>query len=58
MGVPLDSGIEVAVPGVDVHLIAEKAQVQADHFNPQDHVHSFFGIGKFCFLNSCLKAQP
>ena len=43
MGVPLDSGIEVAVPGVEVHLIAEKAQVQADHFNPQDHVHSFLG---------------
>jgi hypothetical protein len=27
---------------VEAHLIAEKAQIQADHFNPQDHVHSFF----------------
>jgi hypothetical protein len=43
MSVPLDSGIEAAVHGVEAHLIAEKAQIQAGHFNPQDHVHSFLG---------------
>ena len=43
MGVPLDSGIEAAVHGVEAHLIAEKAQTRADHFNPQDHVYSFLG---------------
>jgi hypothetical protein len=54
MGVPRDSGIKAAVHGV----IAEKAQIQADNFNLQDHVLSFFGTGKeFCLLNSCLKAQ-
>jgi hypothetical protein len=35
----------------------KKTQIQADNFNPQDHV-LFFGTGKeFCLLNSCLKAQ-
>jgi hypothetical protein len=43
MGVPFDFGIEAAVRGVEAHIIAEKAQIQADHFNPQDHVHSFLG---------------
>jgi transposase len=42
MGVPRDSGIKEAVHGVESHLIAEKAQIQADNFNPQDHVLSFF----------------
>ena len=28
---------------VEAHLIAEKAQIQAHHFNQQDHVHSFLG---------------
>jgi hypothetical protein len=41
MGVPIDSEIEAAVPGVTAQLIAEKAQLQANHFNTQDHVHSF-----------------
>jgi hypothetical protein len=56
MPVPLNSGIKAAVHGVEAHLIAEKAQIQADRFKPLDHVQ-FFGIGKaFCLLNSCLKA--
>jgi hypothetical protein len=42
MRVPLDSEIEAAVHGVVAHFIAEKAQIQADHFNPQEYVHSFF----------------
>jgi hypothetical protein len=25
---------------VEAHLLAEKAQIQADYFNPQGHVHS------------------
>jgi hypothetical protein len=59
MGVLLDSGIEAAVYGVEAELIAQKAQIQADHFNQQDHVHSFFWVGKeFCLLDSCLKTQP
>jgi hypothetical protein len=46
MGVPPDSGIEAAVNGVQAHFIAEKAQIQADNFNPQYHVHSFrYGQG-------------
>jgi hypothetical protein len=58
MGVPRDSRIKAAVHGVEAHFIAEKPQIQADNFNPQDHVLSFFGRGKeFCLLNSCLKAQ-
>jgi hypothetical protein len=43
MGVPFDSGIEAAVHGVEAHLIAEKARILGDYFNPQDHVHSFLG---------------
>jgi hypothetical protein len=43
MGVPLDSGIKAAVHGVEVNFITEKAQIQADRFNPQDHVYSFLG---------------
>jgi hypothetical protein len=29
---------------VEAQLIAEKAQIQADYFNPQDHVHSFLNM--------------
>jgi hypothetical protein len=43
MGVPPDSGIKAAIHGVEAHLIAKEAHIQADHFNPQDHVHSFMG---------------
>jgi hypothetical protein len=43
MGIPVDSWIEAAVHGVEAHLIAEKAQIQADHFSVQDHVHIFLG---------------
>jgi hypothetical protein len=41
-GVARDSGIEAAIHGEEAHLIAEEAQIQAEHFNPQDEVHSFF----------------
>jgi hypothetical protein len=43
MGIPLDSRIKAAVHGVVAHLTANEAQIQADHFNLQDHVHSFLG---------------
>jgi hypothetical protein len=43
MGALLNSGIEAAVHGVEVYVNAEKAQIQADHFNTKDHVHSFLG---------------
>ena len=43
MGVLRDSGIEAAVHGVEAQLIPEKAEIQADNFNAQDHVHSFLG---------------
>ena len=48
MGLPLDSGIEAAVHGVEAHFVDEKAQIQADRFNPQDYVHRFLGyVGSF-----------
>jgi hypothetical protein len=40
----------LTVHGVEAHFVAEKAQIQADHFNPQDHVHSFFFFFFFFFL--------
>jgi hypothetical protein len=43
MSVPLDSGIEGAVHGVEAHLITDKAKIQADRFNPQDDMQSFLG---------------
>jgi hypothetical protein len=43
MGVPRDSRIKAAVHGMEAHFIAEKTQIQANNFNPQDHVLSFLG---------------
>jgi hypothetical protein len=53
MGVPLASGIEAAVHGVEARLIAE---VQADHFNHQDHVYGFLGQAR-SFVCSILSSR-
>jgi len=43
MGVACNPWIEAAVHEVEAHFIANKDEIQADHFNSEDHVHSVLG---------------
>ena len=35
---------QAAVYEVEAHFIANKDEIQADHFNSEDHVHSVLGL--------------
>jgi hypothetical protein len=43
MGVARNPWIEAAVHGLEAHFIANKDEIQADHFNSEDHVHIVLG---------------
>jgi len=50
MGVARNLWIEAAVHGVEAHFIANKDEIQADHFNLEDHGHSVLGQKKNVLL--------
>jgi hypothetical protein len=39
----LNPWIEAAAHGMEAHIITNKEEIQTDHFNSQDHLHSVFG---------------
>ena len=43
MGVVRNPWIEAAVHRVEAHYVTKKDEIQADHFNAEDHVHSVLG---------------